>query len=192
MRYATRLGLVLGLAAASAGCSATANDGGPIILSGYGSLQAAARMRAGAHPAIDYGGRIGDPILAAADGTVRSAFSGPLCGNGVVLEHSGFARFTLYCHMQETRVGIGDTVKRGQVIGTLGATGEPTARTPPGRNPIPQLHFELSDNPRPRNDGDLAGTYDPLKITVGCFAPGKIYPNDRLVLTHPVQCRDRS
>ncbi|HEY7610384.1 MAG TPA: M23 family metallopeptidase [Alphaproteobacteria bacterium] len=182
----------MALAAGLAGCSATASDGGPIVLSGYGSLQAAARMRSGAHPAIDYGGRIGDPVLAAADGTVRNAFSHPLCGNGVVLEHRGFNRYTLYCHMQETRVGIGDAVKRGQVIGLLGATGEPTARTPPGRDPIPQLHFELSDNPRPRNDGDLAGTYDPLKFTVGCFAPDKAYPTDRFALTHPVHCRDRN
>jgi hypothetical protein len=37
-------------------------------------------------------------------------------------------------------------------------------------------------------DGDLSATADPLAIADGCFAPGKAYPSDRLVLTFPVTC----
>ena len=177
---------LLVFAALLTGCATT----GPNIISGYGSMQAAARARSGAHPAIDYGGNGGASILAAADGTVSYAAYSSLCGNGVRVWHVDFNRFTLYCHMSELRVALGDTVKRGQVIGLLGASGEPTLRTPPGGFPIPQLHFELAEDSRPRNDGDLAGSYDPLSITIGCFSSEKSYPKDRLVLTHPVTCRD--
>ena len=164
---------------------------GPNILSGYGSMQAAARSRAGAHPAIDYGGSVGDPVLAAADGRVVHAARYDLCGNGIWLSHPPFERYTLYCHLQELRVSADETVKRGQVIGLLGATGEPTMRTPPGVAPIPQLHFQLSMDVGGRNDGDLRGTFDPLSVTVGCFDPNKTYPADRFVLTHPVRCVER-
>lgn len=174
------------VAALLVGCAA----GGPYILSGYGSMQAAARVRVGPHPAIDYGGNVGAPVLAAADGTVSYSAHSPSCGNGIRIWHVEFNRFTLYCHLSEVRVSLGDRVQRGQVIGLLGATGEPTLRAPAGVAPIPQLHFELAEDPRPRNDGDLAGSYDPLSITAGCFDPAKHYPNDRLVLTHPVVCRD--
>lgn len=163
---------------------------GPHILSGYGSMQAAARARAGAHPAIDFGGSIGDPVLAAADGTVSYANYSPLCGHGIRLWHIDFNRFTLYCHLSEIQVALGDKVQRGQIIGLLGASGEPTSRTPPGAHPIPQLHFELAQDSRPRNDGDLAGSFDPLSITVGCFDKTRTYRKDQLVLTHPVVCSD--
>jgi murein DD-endopeptidase MepM/ murein hydrolase activator NlpD len=163
---------------------------GPYILSGYGSMQAAARARDGAHPAIDYGGSVGDAVLAAADGNILSTGAYGACGNGIWISHERFKRYTLYCHLSEIRVTAGDTVRRGQVIGLLGATGEPTWRTPPGGTPLPQLHVQLSDSPWGRSDGDLSGTYDPLSISVGCFDSTKTYPNDRLVLTHPVVCLD--
>ena len=163
---------------------------GPYILSGYGSMQAAARTRVGAHPAIDYGGNVGDPVLSAADGTVWHAAYSPLCGNGIRVAHTDFDRRTLYCHLSEIRIASGEKVQRGQIIGLLGATGEPTSRTAPGGVPIPQLQFELAQDTRPRNDGDLAGSFDPLSITVGCFDKARTYRKDQLVLTHPVACRD--
>lgn len=183
---ANALQLVLVMAVLG-GCSL-----GPHILSPYGSMQAAARSRVGAHPAIDYGGNIGDPVLAAADGEVKQSMNYFLCGNGIWISHAPHDRYTLYCHLHERRVAEGDMVKRGQIIGLLGATVEPTLRTPPGGYPIPQLHFQLSENIGGRNDGDLAGTFDPLSVTLGCFDPARTYPNDRFVLTHPVQCKDGS
>lgn len=163
---------------------------GPFILSGYGSMEAAARTRAGAHPAIDYGGNIGDRVLAAADGKVVYAFNSGGCGNGIRVWHEIFNRYTLYCHLAEIRVRMDEDVVRGQVIGLLGTTGEPTERAPAGAIGIPQLHFELAEDTYPRRDGQLVGSFDPLSITVGCFDAAKAYPLDRLVLTHPVVCQD--
>jgi murein DD-endopeptidase MepM/ murein hydrolase activator NlpD len=46
-------------------------------------------------------------------------------GRNVVLDH-GLGLFTLYYHLDETRVATGDAVAAGQVIGTVGATGRVT------------------------------------------------------------------
>jgi murein DD-endopeptidase MepM/ murein hydrolase activator NlpD len=76
----------------------------------------------------------GTPIKAAEDGTV--AYAGSELkgyGNLVLVRHSnGFV--TAYAHASELSVKKGDTVKRGQVIGRAGATGNVTS---------PQLHFEV-------------------------------------------------
>jgi murein DD-endopeptidase MepM/ murein hydrolase activator NlpD len=76
----------------------------------------------------------GTPIKAAEDGTV--AYAGSELkgyGNLVLVRHSnGFV--TAYAHASELSVKKGDAVKRGQVIGKAGATGNVTS---------PQLHFEV-------------------------------------------------
>ena len=147
------------------------------------------RLRSGAHPAIDFAGRVGDPVLAAADGTVTYATYSQLCGNGIWIQHVGFDRFTLYCHLSKMQVSVGDRVKRGQLIGAFGATGEPTMRAIFPAEPLPQLHFSLQDRMSPRNDGQLDGTFDPMSAIVGCFDPAKSYPTDQLVLTYPLRCK---
>jgi len=76
----------------------------------------------------------GTPIKAAEDGTV--AYAGSELkgyGNLVLVRHpNGFV--TAYAHASELSVKKGDAVKRGQVIGKAGATGNVTS---------PQLHFEV-------------------------------------------------
>ena len=165
------------------GC-ATGIGGDPYILSGYGSwFGPGGGRRAGPHPAIDFDGSIGDPVLAAAPGSVYRTWTpdsgGGECGFGIRLYHEAFNRFTMYCQLKEVRVQIGDRVERGQLIGLLGAS---------GGVPQPMLHFELARESRYRDDGDLDGTYDPLPLIAGCFEPAKAYPTDRLVLTYPVRC----
>ena len=162
----------------------------PKILSPYKSMHTGSgRLRSGAHPAIDFAGRVGDPVLAAADGTVTYATYSQLCGNGIWIQHVGFDRFTLYCHLSKMQVSVGDRVKRGQLIGAFGATGEPTMRAIFPAEPLPQLHFSLQDRMSPRNDGQLDGTFDPMSAIVGCFDPAKSYPTDQLVLTYPLRCK---
>jgi murein DD-endopeptidase MepM/ murein hydrolase activator NlpD len=163
---------------------------GPVeILSGYGATtKPGGSLRDGAHPAIDFGGSVGDPVLAAADGEVfRVALDAPgrPCGNGIWLKHD-FNRYTLYCQLHAVLVKRGERVARGQRIGLLGSTGEPAWVR---GVPIPMLHFAVADEPRSRADGDLAGTVDPMSMIVGCFDPARPYPTDRLVLTYPVHCR---
>ncbi len=96
-----------------------------------------------AHLGVDFGGRTGTPVMAAADG--RVTYAGRLGGYGNVIKirhRDGF--LTLYAHLHKFRRGIrrGKYVKKGQVIGYIGSTGMSTG---------PHLHFGLYKNGRPVN-----------------------------------------
>ena len=87
-------------------------------------------------------------VLALADGVVLSTFAewAPdelhrhiRGGNYVWIYHPGLTLFSYYAHLQDIRVGSGETVHGGAVIGTLGRTG--TNAFPP-RSPT-HLHFML-------------------------------------------------
>jgi murein DD-endopeptidase MepM/ murein hydrolase activator NlpD len=82
----------------------------------------------------------GTPIKAAEDGVV--AYAGNELkgyGNLVLVRHSnGFV--TAYAHASELSVKKGETIKRGQVIGKAGSTGNVTS---------PQLHFEVRKGATP-------------------------------------------
>src|SRR5262249_10210622 len=45
-------------------------------------------------------------------------------GNGVLLAHMRFGRYTLYCHLAEMAVQAGQSVKRGDIIGRKATGGE--------------------------------------------------------------------
>lgn len=55
-------------------------------------------------------------------------------GNAVFIKHADNL-YSQYCHLQSICVNVGDTVARGQTIGTVGSSGESTD---------PHLHFSLS------------------------------------------------
>lgn len=74
------------------------------------------------------------PILAADDGYVAAVGSGTTgYGNYVVLAHAG-GLLTLYGHLNQAAVKVGEAVIQGQPIGLEGSTGNSTG---------PHLHFEL-------------------------------------------------
>ncbi|MCL2735289.1 MAG: peptidoglycan DD-metalloendopeptidase family protein [Propionibacteriaceae bacterium] len=81
------------------------------------------------HDGIDIAAACGSPILAAASGTVvESTFSGGY-GYRLVIDHGilqGHALTTAYNHAQRYVVAVGDQVSQGQVVGTVGSTGEST------------------------------------------------------------------
>jgi murein DD-endopeptidase MepM/ murein hydrolase activator NlpD len=89
------------------------------------------------HAGIDFGGPIGTPIHAAADGVVKE--SRPASGYGwvVILDHGGLT--TLYGHMygSSVRVSVGERIHRGQVIAEIGNAGTSTG---------PHIHFEVRKN----------------------------------------------
>ncbi|HEY1013127.1 MAG TPA: peptidoglycan DD-metalloendopeptidase family protein, partial [Herpetosiphonaceae bacterium] len=78
------------------------------------------------HDGWDYGLRPPDPIRAAAAGTVVWAGnSDDGCGvpaRGVVIDHGNGYR-TLYWHLSEIQVSIGQTIGQGEQLGIVGATG---------------------------------------------------------------------
>jgi len=154
-----------------------------VILSRYRSYIGANMLpRKNGHPGVDFAERLGAPVLAAADGIVSGVIYAPLgCGNGVVIEHSSFERWTAYCHMQAVAVEPGQAVSRGEPIGQVGRSGS--------TSDVAHVHLELCTFPCASHaDGDFSGTEDPLSIAEGCYEAGRIYPSDRLVVTFPVSC----
>lgn len=95
------------------------------------------------HGGLDIGGRMGQPIWAAKEGTVILAGRKGGYGNTIVIDH-GNGVATLYGHQSSFVISNGDYVETGQHIGNVGSTGLSTG---------PHLHFEV------RIDG---GVVDPL------------------------------
>ncbi|MGR3279918.1 M23 family metallopeptidase, partial [Acaryochloris marina NIES-2412] len=105
------------------------------------------RSLGGFHHGIDYGLPRGTPIKAADGGVVLDVetqcplegyYKSP-CGDGygnlVFVKHS--SRYvTVYGHLSETNLKIGDTVTKGQTVGLSGNSGSTTG---------PHLHFEIRD-----------------------------------------------
>jgi murein DD-endopeptidase MepM/ murein hydrolase activator NlpD len=89
------------------------------------------------HYGIDFTGKEGSPVLAAADGNV--AFAGWTFNDGfmlIVLHELGYT--TVYKHNKSLTKSTGDAVKRGELIAQMGNTGE--------RSNGAHLHFEVWKN----------------------------------------------
>jgi len=94
------------------------------------------------HYGMDFTGPIGSEIYATGKGVVEKAgYSAYGYGKEVLVNH-GYGYKTIYAHLHEIDVEKGDTVTRGEVIGTLGNTGRSTG---------PHLHYEIRKNNRPVN-----------------------------------------
>jgi len=76
------------------------------------------------HQGIDLSGDRGEPIYASGNGTVvevKRNFFG--YGREIVIDH-GFGYKSRYAHLQQMLVKVGDVVKRGDQIATMGNTGK--------------------------------------------------------------------
>jgi murein DD-endopeptidase MepM/ murein hydrolase activator NlpD len=86
------------------------------------------------HAGLDFSAPTGTPIYATADGEVQIAgFNTDGYGNKVVINH-GYGFQTLYAHMVRVIARVGQSIKRGEVIGYVGSTGKSTG---------PHLHYEV-------------------------------------------------
>lgn len=77
--------------------------------------------------AVDFGGKCGQPILAAAGGIVqkvRYGWNGG-AGNFIKIEHPN-GIITFYAHLQAIMVSPGDKVSPGDIVGIMGTTGKST------------------------------------------------------------------
>jgi len=101
------------------------------------------------HDGVDIAAPFGSPVFAAADG--RVAFAGHLPDGAMVvlIAHDG-GLFTLYAHLDDTlarpRVKVGDDVRAGDQIGTVGLTGITTG---------PHLHFVIRRGDEPIDPNGL-------------------------------------
>ncbi|WP_051240619.1 peptidoglycan DD-metalloendopeptidase family protein [Tepidiphilus margaritifer] len=96
---------------------------------------------------IDIGGKVGDPVRAALDGTVSYTGEG-IEGYGliVIIQHPN-DYVSVYAHNSKVLVKEGQQVKRGEVIAAMGQTGKDVKQ--------PKLHFQI------RKAGQAI---DPLKL----------------------------
>ena len=90
------------------------------------------------HAGLDIAGDKGQPIYATAAGVVTQAGYSGSYGNLIVVDH-GFGLETRYGHLSGFNVQKGAHVKRGEMIGRLGATGRTTGN---------HLHYEVMANGR--------------------------------------------
>lgn len=102
---------------------------------------------------IDNGGPPGDPILAMAAGTVIEQRIDDHGARIVRIKHS--VKFsTGYAHLDQVFVVLGQRVKKGQQIGTLGSTGFVTG---------PHLHFDITEGTKRQDPWPLLEQNHPRK-----------------------------
>jgi murein DD-endopeptidase MepM/ murein hydrolase activator NlpD len=76
------------------------------------------------HKGVDLYGLPGDPVYAISEGSILWGEDRALYAEGkiVVLDH-GQGVVSMYMHLSRVKVKTGDSVKKGQVLGEVGATG---------------------------------------------------------------------
>jgi len=104
-----------------------------VVTSKFGTRRDPFHGKKRVHKGLDIAAPEGTPIQPIRPGTVVSAGKRGGYGNVVVLDH-GDGTTSLYAHCHELKVQKGDTVRRGDVIATVGSTGRSTG---------PHLHLEV-------------------------------------------------
>lgn len=88
------------------------------------------------HKGVDVAGKSGSSVLATADGVVIRVEKQNAYGKLIEIDH-GYKLSTRYGHNKTISVKVGDIVKQGQVIATMGSTGRSTG---------PHVHYEVLRN----------------------------------------------
>lgn len=104
------------------------------LLSGFGMRLHPVHKVWRMHSGIDFTAPLGTPIYATGNGVVtRIQRDRTGYGTFLVVDH-GYGYETLYAHLRDYSVSVGDKVTKGQKIATVGNTGTSTA---------PHLHYEV-------------------------------------------------
>lgn len=93
------------------------------------------------HTGVDIANEAGTPIQATADGVVEQAGWINGYGNAVTIRHTSQLE-TLYGHMEEIKVKVGQEVSRGDIVGLMGHTGRATGN---------HCHYEVRVGGHPVN-----------------------------------------
>jgi murein DD-endopeptidase MepM/ murein hydrolase activator NlpD len=99
--------------------------------SGFGARRIINGLPRSPHGGADFSAARGTPVVAVNGGRVALVAEFFFPGRLVILDH-GLGLYTLYFHLDTIAVVEGEPVARGQMIGTVGATGRATG---------PHLHF---------------------------------------------------
>ncbi len=87
------------------------------------------------HSGVDLLAAVGTDVLAIAPGTVAFANDQGSYGKLVIINHSGGLQ-SRYAQLDSIKVTVGQQVKKGDLLGTVGTSGKPTSTQP-------HLHFEV-------------------------------------------------
>ena len=98
------------------------------------------------HKGIDIANMTGTPVYSTAEGTVIAVGSSGNFGKRIMIYHGtdgeGNTYVTIYAHLSQFKVSVGDKVSQGSVIALMGNTGYSTG---------PHLHYEVRLNGTPIN-----------------------------------------
>jgi murein DD-endopeptidase MepM/ murein hydrolase activator NlpD len=108
-----------------------------------------------AHLGTDYGAVTGTPVRTVGEGVVAFAGEQNGFGNVVIVKHNNTDE-TLYAHLSRIEVRAGQSVRQGQNIGAVGATGWATG---------PHLHFEFRVNGVHQNPTEIAKRSNGVTLT---------------------------
>lgn len=103
------------------------------ITSNFGDRESPTEGASSNHKGIDISASAGADIVAAADGEVVISTYSYSAGNYIMLDHGGGVS-TVYMHSSKLLAGVGEKVKKGQVIAKVGSTGYSTGN---------HLHFGI-------------------------------------------------
>ncbi|MGB2088150.1 MAG: M23 family metallopeptidase [Psychroflexus salarius] len=117
------------------------NDDLKRTASGYGMRYHPIYKYRKMHNGMDFSAPRGTEVFATGNAKVKKARLTSGFGNLIILDH-GFGYETYYAHLKDINVRRGQTVKRGEIIGTVGNTGVSTG---------PHLHYEVRKDGRPTN-----------------------------------------
>lgn len=104
---------------------------------------------ANCHTGLDFAAPAGTPVMSVANGTVTEAAYAGSYGNRIIVTLDDGTEIW-YCHLTSFSVSSGEQVTGGEVIGTVGSTGNSTG---------PHLHLEV----RP-GAGDAVDPYMALSV----------------------------
>ncbi|OVE80544.1 hypothetical protein BVY03_06185 [bacterium K02(2017)] len=115
------------------------------VSSNYGERTHPISKRKRFHDGVDFALNEGTKVKSPSKGNVVFAGDKGGYGNAVIIDH-GHGLSTLYAHLSEINVKVGDEVRKNALIGKVGSTGASTG---------PHLHFEV------KKDGK---TLDPMHL----------------------------
>jgi len=103
------------------------------------------------HSGLDFAAGTGTPVQAPADGKIILIGDYFFNGKTVFIDH-GRGLITMFCHLSAIDVQVGQTVKRGEAVAKVGATGRATG---------PHLHWNVSLNDARVDPAIFIGTFKP-------------------------------
>lgn len=129
------------------------------------------------HNGVDFAIPVGTPVYACHDGTIQFSAIDSVRSLTVCIDSTDGTLRTLYCHLSESKVQVGQVVKRGELIALSGNTGSFTTG--------PHLH--LGCRPLPANmDNGYNGADNPFNYFDGTYPNSPQKPQVIPTPTFPV------